>query len=479
MLNKQRGTHLKLLIALGATTILLLAVLLFVNIMELGKLAREDKDSYKENVIDQSSSLSRVIFAAHRLLMISPLPDEPVERTLERRFTATEELISHAGFVRGIDEGFLARNLGDDPLMLAERCAASDREYGSTLSRLQETQQLFEAAETFAGKEKLAEAFETQAADLLDLLQARASIMVQLEDYIFTVSRERVLEIFKHSRTLTASFAVLFCILATSFWLYLRYLFRTLAELSLHRNHLGELVEQRTAELSTANERLVSEIREREKAELSLRALLLEKETYLKEVYHRVKNNLNMVNSLIILQKAEIPEESRIFFNDLESRISAISLIHEKLYRSADLAGIDLGEYSTDLVQTIVHSLSRNPGKIKLEIAATGIQLPADILIPLGLIIAEVVTNSIKHGFKQESIGSITIKAVSSADRLFMVIGDDGTPPDSIEKILESRSLGAMLIQTLCQQLNGSLELSVHGGTSYSLDIPIGGSAHH
>jgi len=112
----------------------------------------------------------------------------------------------------------------------------------------------------------------------MNLLQARTSIMVQLEDYIFTASRERVLKIFKYSRTLIVSFTVLIGILVVLFWLYLRYLFRTLAELSLHRNHLGELVAQRTTELRTVNEQLMSEIGERQKAVLNLRALLLEKE---------------------------------------------------------------------------------------------------------------------------------------------------------------------------------------------------------
>jgi len=469
--ENRHGSHFLLFTIIASATILTVSTLSFMNVVELGQLAKEDNNSYKENVIDQSSSLSRVIFAAHRVLTCVPIEGELPEQFIERRIRVSEGLLSHSDFIRKIDREFIDQILAEDPLMLGERSEMSNRDYEIALAQMRETLGLAKQATKATEKTRLLDTVETQSKSFMSLLESRSMFLVQMGDYIFTVSRQRTAHILGHSSRLILSFSVLLLVVAFSFGLYLRSLLRTQSELSLHRSHLRELVERKTAELTSSNSQLRAEIIEREKAETKLRILVSEKETLLKEVYHRVKNNLNMVNSLITLQKNEIPPEARPLFADLESRIAAIALIHEKLYRSADLTGIGLEEYMTDLARGLLFSLSGKPESIRLEIDAPEIQLPADILIPLGLIAAEVITNSIKHGFRFQNGDAITIRATKGTG-ISIVIGDNGTPPKDADTILKSHSLGALLIQSLCEQLGGSMELSIDGGTIYSFNFP-------
>jgi len=317
------------------------------------------------------------------------------------------------------------------------------------------------------------DSFNSQTELLMHQLEKRSTLMLQMEDYIYTASKNQTNHLLQHSSILIISFSILFFVVVLAFGVYLRLLFRSQKELSMHRDQLSKLVEQRTAELTSTNELLLSEIGEHKKTEELLRTTVHEKETLLKEVYHRVKNNLNMVNSLISLQKNDLQPELLSAFNDLENRITAISMIHEKLYRSADLTGIDFKEYIGDLARSLVYSLSKHPGSIKVTLEAPHIALPADKLIPLGLITTEIITNSIKHGFPPHSNNEIFISAHTDDGKLHILIGDDGLPPESESTILQSHSLGALLIQSLSKQLGGSFELSLKGGTSYSFCFPL------
>ena len=450
---------------LGSAAIAAMLALSMANAVGVARLAGEGYRSYRENVIDQSASLARVIFAAHRVVAFAPKPGEPPALLLERRMSASVGLLSHAQFVARKDRDFLAQMLGDDPLMLGERSAASDRDYEAALASLRLIADRAAKAEDAAVRERLLDYFKAETGKFMELLEARSMVLVQLEDQLFTVSKERITQLLGHSGSLVLSVAALFVALGAATVLYLRSLLRTQAELALHRNHLSELVDRRTAELS-------AEIEERRRVEELLRATVSERETLLKEVYHRVKNNLTMVNSLIGLQRSESPPEAGAVFEDLESRVAAISLIHEKLYKSTDLRGIGLEEYLGDLARSLVRSLCEDPESIRVESEAPGIRLPADVLIPLGLMATEIVTNAIKHGFKGRAGGLLTIQAEAGERGLVLVIADDGAPAACASAILESHSLGALLVQDLCKQLKGSLELVLAGGTSYRFTFP-------
>ncbi|MDP3179218.1 MAG: sensor histidine kinase [Spirochaetaceae bacterium] len=229
-------------------------------------------------------------------------------------------------------------------------------------------------------------------------------------------------------------------------------------------------MDQRTAELSVANDALHEEIEERVRVEALLRSALKARELLIKEVHHRVKNNLSILNSLIELQKSYAKDCGSL--DDLQSRLDAVAIIHEKLYRSADLANIDFAEYLRDLARSLVHTLRDDPASIDIQLDSPAIMMSADTLVSLGLIATEIITNALKHGFVARRGGRISIRAESSAGGLTLTIGDDGVPPASQALLFESNSLGVLLIRELCAQLRGTMEVDIEGGTEYRFRFP-------
>lgn len=170
-------------------------------------------------------------------------------------------------------------------------------------------------------------------------------------------------------------------------------------ELIKHRDHLEELVEERTAELQAANELLKKEIEERKNAEAELKASLEEKEILLEEIHNRVENNLQTVSNLIGLEYTQINDKKPIeIYQESQNRVKAIALIHESLSRSEDFAIIDFNEYTQDLVNYLFKSYAVDKN-INANIETNGVLLDIDTAVPCGLILNELVTNSIKHAF--------------------------------------------------------------------------------
>ena len=170
-------------------------------------------------------------------------------------------------------------------------------------------------------------------------------------------------------------------------------------ELIRHRDHLEELVQGRTAELQAANLQLRNEIEERKRAEEEIKASLEEKEILLEEIHHRVENNLQTVSNLMGLEYAQIKDKGPIeIYQESQNRVKAIALIHETLSRSEDFAIIDFDKYALDLVNHLLKSYAVDKN-IKVNIKIDGILLDIDTAVPCGLILNELVTNSIKHAF--------------------------------------------------------------------------------
>jgi two-component sensor histidine kinase/PAS domain-containing protein len=208
-------------------------------------------------------------------------------------------------------------------------------------------------------------------------------------------------------------------------------------------------------------------------SERHLEQALAEKEVLLKEVYHRVKNNLVMIASLVNLQKNEMQDQQAIdSFEELQKRLNAIAIIHEKLYRSTDLTNISMKEYIKDLVDTLIYSLSSNPIGIDLDLEAHDIQLPAEIIIPLGLIVTEIVTNSLKYAFHGKQNNKILIHYREESNNVYLIIGDNGNPPVDKKMITQSQSLGMRLVYILTEQINGTLDLDISDGTMFSICFP-------
>ncbi|OYE06210.1 PAS domain S-box protein [Nostoc sp. 'Peltigera membranacea cyanobiont' 232] len=203
-------------------------------------------------------------------------------------------------------------------------------------------------------------------------------------------------------------------------------------------------------------------LRDRKQWEEQIQASLLEKEVLLKEIYHRVKNNLQVISSLLSLQSAYIKDEhDLVIFKQSQQRIASMALVHEKLYQSQDLARINFGEYIRDLVTDLFTAYEVNEDAIALNINIDdGVFLGLDTAIPCSLIIHELVSNSLKYAFPSGGDGTIYIEIHQNQDRhVTLVVGDDGIglPPNFSFKNIAS--LGWQLVDALINQISGNINI--------------------
>ena len=214
------------------------------------------------------------------------------------------------------------------------------------------------------------------------------------------------------------------------------------------------------------------DISDRKQAEAQLKANLKEKEVLLKEIHHRVKNNLYVISSLLNLQSSYV-EDGYILdlFSDSQNRIQAMALIHEQLYQSQDLAQINFAEYIQSLVNNLFVSYSTNSSRIKPVLNLESICLNLDTAIPCGLLINELVTNSFKHAFPENNSGEIKIEAKSQVnDCLQLIISDNGIGMKPDFDWQNSHSLGLRLVNILSQQLDAKIECpNLSQGTKFYL----------
>lgn len=201
-----------------------------------------------------------------------------------------------------------------------------------------------------------------------------------------------------------------------------------------------------------------------------IQASLVEKEVLLKEIHHRVKNNLQIISSLLSLQSGYIEDQQTLeILKAGENRIASMALIHEQLYQSQDLAKIDFPDYIQNLVANLFSSYDVSSEKIILHSNIERILLSLDIAIPCGLIINELISNSLKHAFPNNKKGNIYIKLSAIDDRYHLSIRDDGVGlPKNIDPN-NTDSLGLQIVAALTQQLEGSLDIHSHNGTEFKI----------
>jgi len=215
---------------------------------------------------------------------------------------------------------------------------------------------------------------------------------------------------------------------------------------------------------------------ERTKAEgtsLALEQLLREREVLLKEVHHRVKNNLQVVSSLLGLQAWHF-EDTRLrqALADSQNRVLSIALVHENLYRSKDLAQVEFSEYVRSLVDSLPRSSSTGTD-VAITQDIQECSLSIETAVPCGLIINELVTNALKHAFPGGRSGSISVELRrAEPDNWVLLVTDDGIglPADVDAKM--TKSLGLELVSLLVKQLSGALEIHRNGGTTFQLTFP-------
>lgn len=205
----------------------------------------------------------------------------------------------------------------------------------------------------------------------------------------------------------------------------------------------------------------------------ALSASLAEKDVLLREIHHRVKNNLQVITSLLGLQASNTENATvRSAIGESRDRIHSIALVHDQLYRIPNAADIDMATYLDELVTSIERSIGTAGKRIELRVQATSCTLPLDQAIPCGLIVNELVTNAMKHGFRERPSGTITVTAVpTTLGNLRLTIADDGAGlPEGFDPA-STRGLGMVVVKTLAAQLGASLTVSNTPGATFSIEF--------
>jgi two-component sensor histidine kinase/DNA-binding response OmpR family regulator len=218
------------------------------------------------------------------------------------------------------------------------------------------------------------------------------------------------------------------------------------------------------------------DITERKKVDLQIQAALREKEALLRELFHRVKNNLQVVSSLLNLQSESLTDEqAREMFRESRHRIHSMALIHERLYQAKDLARIDIEQYVHDLASELFFAYGVSPDRIRLDvdINTNGAIIDIEKAVPVGLIINELLTNALKYAFPDGRAGGLTVRIEPTpVDMLKLTVADDGVGLPAGIDVKEPATLGLQLVSTLAEQLRGSLEARPQPGAAFTLTFP-------
>ncbi len=212
------------------------------------------------------------------------------------------------------------------------------------------------------------------------------------------------------------------------------------------------------------------DITERKQAEEQIRASLKEKEVLLRELYHRTKNNMNVIRGLLTLQSARVKNDQLTeIFRETENRILSMSLVHQQLYQSKDLSEIDLKNYAEDLTNALLKSYQLSPGRITLKVDAKSITVSVDSAVPCGLIMNELISNCLKHAFPKDRKGEVRVALrLTDKGEIEMRVSDDGIGIPKDIDLGNPKFLGLQLVTELVQrQLGGSVESKRNGGTEF------------
>lgn len=223
---------------------------------------------------------------------------------------------------------------------------------------------------------------------------------------------------------------------------------------------------------------ILRDISARKQTELKLRAALEEKEVLLREVHHRVKNNLQVVSSLLNLQaRATGDIEIAKAFEESQNRVQSMALIHEQLYESHDLSNVDFPDYIRQLSSRLFRSYQVRPGRIELATEISDVRIGVDLAVPCGLIVNELVSNSLKYAFPDGQEGTIVIRVERMQDgSALLTVADDGVglPPEV--GFWNTKTLGLRLVRSLVRQIDGEIDVAGPPGAEYRIRFSVEGA---
>ena len=235
-----------------------------------------------------------------------------------------------------------------------------------------------------------------------------------------------------------------------------------LLELTTAFNSMADRLDQHVCELQ-------AEVNEHRKTEKKLEGSLTEKELLLKEIHHRVKNNMQVISSLLGLQiDYIIDERDRELFRESQNRVYSMAVIHEMLYRSDSLSEIDFREFIMTIVRELQQTYSKFSNKIEITVSSSGFSLEIFNAIPCGLIINELISNTFKHAFEPDLGGKINIDlSIDEQGRHMIRYHDNGRGIGNKVDISKSKTLGLQLVNSLVTQIKGDIRLDRNGGTTF------------
>jgi PAS domain S-box-containing protein len=222
----------------------------------------------------------------------------------------------------------------------------------------------------------------------------------------------------------------------------------------------------------------IHDITSRKRTEEALIASIREKEILLRELHHRVKNNLQIISSLFMLESMHGKgRDIETILNESRDRIRAMAIVHEKLYRTPDIDNIGLKGYITDLANGIISAYPLSPGKLRVRIEMQDISLSINHAIPFGLIVNELFTNAVKHAFPGDAKGEVVIKLEEQPERqtITLTVSDNGTGISDAGYASEPATLGLRLVRILAEeQLKGKMEIEHEKGTTFRIKFKRG-----
>lgn len=232
-------------------------------------------------------------------------------------------------------------------------------------------------------------------------------------------------------------------------------------------------VDDTGAELEEKNSELENALMLIQNQKAALEENLEEKTILLKEIHHRVKNNLQIITSLLDLQLGDInDEQAQEKFTETKKRVTTIALVHEKLYQSSNLSALNLKTYVQNLIKDISSAYETGEIKATKNINIQDLEVDIDKIVPIGIVINELITNAYKHSFIPNETGILDVKILKEHDNKMSLEVKSSGDNIELEKLNNSKSLGMTLVKILTKQLNGELHITKNKGLIVTIKFP-------